>query len=73
MRVFPFLNNLKDLDPSYKMDLDFWIVLERKTLSYYNHRNTVFIRVGNLIELKFLSVECVKNCFLFIGNHAWRK
>ena len=22
--VFPFLNNLKDLDPSYKTDLDFW-------------------------------------------------
>ena len=22
--VLPFLNNLKDLDPSYKMDLDFW-------------------------------------------------
>ena len=20
----PFLNNLKDLDPSYKTDLDFW-------------------------------------------------
>ena len=27
-----FLNNPKDLDPSYKMDLDFWIVLEEKKL-----------------------------------------
>ena len=24
IRVLPFLNNLKDLDPSYKMDLDLW-------------------------------------------------
>ena len=23
-RVLPFLNNPKDQDPSYKMDLDFW-------------------------------------------------
>ena len=22
--VFPIQNNLKNLDPSYKMDLDFW-------------------------------------------------
>ena len=27
---FTFLNNPKNLDPSYKMDLDFWIVLEGK-------------------------------------------
>ena len=26
----PFLNNSKYLDPSYKMDLDIWIVLEGK-------------------------------------------
>ena len=24
IRVLSFLNNPKDLDPSYKMDLDFW-------------------------------------------------
>ena len=24
IRVLSFLNNLKDLDPSYKTDLDFW-------------------------------------------------
>ena len=23
-QVLPFLNNPKDVDPSYKMDLDFW-------------------------------------------------
>ena len=32
IRVLPFLNNPKDLDPSYKMDLDFWIVLEGEKL-----------------------------------------
>ena len=30
---FTFPNNPKDLDPSYKMDLDFLIVLEGKKLS----------------------------------------
>ena len=34
--VLPFLNNPKYLDPSYKMDLDFWDCVERqkKNLSY---------------------------------------
>ena len=30
IQILHFLNNPKDLDPSYKMDLDFWIVLEGK-------------------------------------------
>ena len=42
IRVLPFQNNAKDLDPSYKMDLDFWIVLEGKKTSSYNRRYTVF-------------------------------
>ena len=29
--VLPFLNSPKDLDPSYKMDLDFWDCFGRKT------------------------------------------
>ena len=28
----PFLNNPKDLDPSYKTDLDFWDCFARKNL-----------------------------------------
>ena len=28
--VLPFLNSPKDLDLSYKTDLDFWIILEGK-------------------------------------------
>ena len=28
--VFLFQNSSKDLDPSYKMDLDFWDCFERK-------------------------------------------
>ena len=31
-RFFPFQNNSKNLDPSYKTDLDLWIVLEEKSL-----------------------------------------
>ena len=30
IRVLPFLNNPKDLDLSYKMDLDFWDCFGRK-------------------------------------------
>ena len=30
---FPFLINPKDLDPSYKTDLDLWYCFGRKTLS----------------------------------------
>ena len=33
IRVLPFLNNLKDLDPSYKMDLDLWDCFGRKKKS----------------------------------------
>ena len=32
IRVLPFLNNPKDLDPSYKTNLDFWDCFERKKL-----------------------------------------
>ena len=30
--ILTFLNNPKDLDPSYKMDLDIWNVLEGKKI-----------------------------------------
>ena len=32
IQVLPFLNNAKDLDPSYKMDLDFWDCFGREKL-----------------------------------------
>ena len=32
IQISPFLNNPKYLDLSYKMDLEFWIVLEGKLL-----------------------------------------
>ena len=41
IRVLPFLNNPKDLDPSDKTDLDFGIVLEGKKTPSYKRRNTV--------------------------------
>ena len=37
----PFLNNPKDLDPSYKMDLDLRGCFVRKIIPSYNQRNTV--------------------------------
>ena len=32
IQVLSFLNNPKDLDPSYKMDLDFWDCFGRKNM-----------------------------------------
>ena len=34
IQVLPFLNNPKDLDLSYKMDLDFWECFGRKKLCF---------------------------------------
>ena len=41
IQVLSFLNNPKDLDPSYKTDLDFWDCLGRIKTRSYNRRNTV--------------------------------
>ena len=35
IQVLPFLSNLNDLDPSFKMDLDFWDCFERKKMLSY--------------------------------------
>ena len=41
MEVLPFLNNSKDLDLSFNMDLDFGDFWKEKALSY-NQTNMVF-------------------------------
>ena len=38
---FPFENNPRNLDPSYKMDLDFWDCFGREKLLSLNRRNMV--------------------------------
>ena len=38
---FNFQNNPENLDPSYKMDLDFWDYFERGKNPSYNQKNTV--------------------------------
>ena len=49
--MLPFLNNPKDLDPSYKMDLDLWDCFGRKNLHLiteeirYNFCNLLFALV----------------------------
>ena len=42
--ILPFLNNPKDLDPSYKTDLDLWDCFGRKKTQSYNRRNTAINR-----------------------------
>ena len=37
----PFLNNYKDLDPSYETDLDFWDCFGKKKNPSYNRRNAI--------------------------------
>ena len=41
--ILPFPNNPKDLDPSYKMDLDLCDCFGRKKTLSYNQRNTVLL------------------------------
>ena len=41
IQVLSLLNNLKDLDLSYKMDLDFLDCFGQKKNLSYNRRNTV--------------------------------
>ena len=45
IQVLPFLNNPKDLDLSYKTDLDFWDCFGRKKAPSYKRRNTVITKV----------------------------
>ena len=40
-KVFPLQNNVKSLDPSYKMDLDFWDCFGMGKSLSYNSINTV--------------------------------
>ena len=48
IQVSPFLNNPKNIDPSYKTDLDFWPCSGRKTEKY-----------GTLTVLTVLLKHCV--------------
>ena len=41
MPILSFQNNPKDIDPSYKMDLDLWDCFGSKKTPSYNRRNTV--------------------------------
>ena len=42
IQVSPSLNNPKDLDPSYKMDLDFWDYFGRKLTPSFNRIDIVY-------------------------------
>ena len=61
IRVLPFLNNPKLLDPSYKMDLGFWDCFGRKKLCLITKeiRYPVPIKEDKLDSLT-LNQECLK-------------
>ena len=66
IRVLPFLNNPKDPDPSYKMDLDFKIVLEGKKLCLITEEIRYLVLMKVQEEL-LLSPRCWCLCPLADG------
>ena len=53
IRVLPFLNSPKDLDPSNKTELYFWDCFGRKKTLSYNQRNMVgHMKTGPELKLK---------------------
>ena len=54
MPNMPFLNNLKDLDLSYKTDLDFWDCFGRGKPPSYKQRNTVMAMLNNWGNTRFI-------------------
>ena len=64
--ILPFLNNPKDLDPSYKMDLDLWDCLGRKKTLSYNQRNTI-----NYLFYPFLSGALFEVYFVRETSHIF--
>ena len=60
IQVLPFLNNSKDLDLSYKMDLDLWYCLEERQIASYNRGNTVH---ENVFSRCIGTLHCISTNF----------
>ena len=69
MRVLSFLNNPKDLDPSYKMDLDFWDCFGRKknTVLYPKKYGTMVSNASQTIKLIWADTVCSEEA----GNNIY--
>ena len=53
---FPSPNNPKYLNPSFRMDLDFWVVLDGKKLSYNQINTELSVNTtADIISLYLLS------------------
>ena len=58
-QVLPFLTNPKDLDPSYKMDLDLWDCFGRNKLQLITQKNMVFKSENMAFPIsKFKKIKC---------------
>ena len=55
IRVLPFINNPKDLDLTYKTDLDFWDCFGRKISPTYKRRNMVGIAFSPVVSVGILT------------------
>ena len=64
----PFLSNLKDLDPSYKTDLDYWGRFRRKNTPPYSPVNTVCSKKSNYNSELMNSIH--KMVPLLISRHS---
>ena len=58
IRLLLFPNSLKDLDPSFKMDLDFWDCFGSKKTPSYNRRN--------IFKLFSCLIGCISFCYWYL-------
>ena len=70
MQVLPFLNNPKDLDPSYKIDLDFFYCFGREKNPSYNGYPRNMVCSSNSkgmtkLQIKWGIKENLETIFLF--------
>ena len=80
IRVLPFLNNLKDLDPSDKTDLDLWHCFGRKKSILYPRKYGIFsmfitfsmlIYISNPVSKLLISPRKFSGTRKFAWRYQW--
>ena len=70
IQVLPFQNNPKDLDPSYKIDLDFWDCFGGKKISL-SYKGANIVKLNCVICMQCFIVKLFNPCLkklLHVGN-----
>ena len=58
VQVLTFLNNPKNLDPSYKMDLDFWDCFVRLKLCLINEEMQYYLSCSGIVKFSGFALLC---------------